>query len=72
MTTYWTNFAKYGHPNGNGVPEWQPFSGANPVLMYFQQTPHPGPVPDAASLHVLDEYFRWRRSPEGQEWARDK
>ena len=26
MGTYWTNFAKYGHPNGEGVPEWPAFT----------------------------------------------
>ncbi len=24
MVTYWTNFAKTGNPNGEGVPEWKP------------------------------------------------
>jgi len=65
MSTYWTNFAKFGNPNGVGVPQWPAFSEANPVLMYFEQTPHTGPVPSAESLNVLDSYFKWRRSPEG-------
>ena len=69
MATYWTNFAKYGNPNGNGVPEWPAFSEANPVAMYFNQTPHTGPIPSARSLEVLDAYFKWRRSPEGDAWA---
>jgi para-nitrobenzyl esterase len=70
MATYWTNFAKYGQPNGNGVTEWPAFSDANPVVMYFSQTPHTGPVPSAAALKVLDEYFKWRRTPEGDAWAK--
>lgn len=70
MGTYWTNFAKYGNPNGNGVPEWTPFSDENPTVMYFRQKPHTGPVPSAESLKVLDAYFKWRRSPEGEEWAK--
>ena len=45
MGTYWTNFAKYGHPNGQSVPEWPAFSNVNPVVMYFGPTPHTGPVP---------------------------
>lgn len=69
MGTYWTNFAKYGDPNGQHLPEWPAFTAANPQLMYFQQSPHPGPVPSEASLKVLDTYFQWRRSPEGEEWA---
>ncbi len=70
MATYWTNFAKYGHPNGNGVPNWPAFSDANPVVMYFNQTAHTGPVPGAGSLKVLDEYFKWRRTSEGEAWAK--
>jgi para-nitrobenzyl esterase len=65
MATYWTNFAKYGHPNSKGVPDWPAFSDANPVVMHFNQTAHQGPVPSASSLKVLDEYFKWRRTPEG-------
>ncbi len=70
IATYWTNFAKYGHPNGNGVPEWPAFSEANPVVMHFKQTAHTGPVPSEASLKVLDAYFKWRRTPEGDAWAK--
>jgi para-nitrobenzyl esterase len=70
MATYWTNFAKYGNPNGIGVPQWPAFSEENPVLMYFSQTPHTGPVPSAESLKILDSYFQWRRSPEGEAWAK--
>ena len=70
MGIYWTNFAKYGDPNGGRVPEWPAFSDANPEVMYFGPTPHVGPVPGAESLEVLDDYFKWRRTPEGEEWAK--
>ncbi|MGA9294719.1 MAG: carboxylesterase family protein [Ignavibacteriaceae bacterium] len=70
MSTYWTNFAKYGDPNGEGIPEWKSFSDKNPVVMYFSQTPHMGSVPSAKSLKVLDAYFKWRRSPEGEAWTK--
>ena len=42
MATYWTNFAKRGDPNGDGLPQWPAFSDGNPVVMYFGQTPHTG------------------------------
>lgn len=61
IATYWTNFAKYGHPNGNGVPNWPAFSDSNKQVMYFSQKPFLGPVPSEASLKVLDEYFNFRR-----------
>ena len=65
MVTYWTNFAKYGDPNGKGVPSWPAFSDQHPDLMYFAGTPHTGPVPNQDGLKILDDYFAWRRSPEG-------
>jgi para-nitrobenzyl esterase len=70
MATYWTNFAKRGDPSGEGIPSWPAFSDTNPVVMYFSQTPHTGPVPSADALAVLDKYFAWRRTPEGDAWAK--
>jgi hypothetical protein len=35
-------------------------------VMYFQNEARPGPVPSARSLEVLDAYFAWRRTPEGE------
>jgi len=70
MATYWTNFAKYGNPNGKDVPEWPAFTLANPEVMYLGPTPHIGSVPSAGSLDVLDAYFEWRRTPEGKAWAK--
>ena len=66
MVTYWTNFAKYGNPNGKGVPEWPAFNDRNQELTYFAGTPHIGPVPNLEGLKALDTYFAWRRSPEGE------
>lgn len=70
MSTYWTNFAKYGHPNSKDVPAWPAFSNASPKVMHFRQTPNVGEVPSIESLKVLDAYFKWRRSPEGDAWAK--
>jgi len=66
MATYWTNFAKYGNPNGKGVPQWPAFSDESPKYMYFAGTPHTGPTPNEAGLKALDAYFAWRRTPEGE------
>ncbi len=70
MATYWTNFAKTGDPNDERVPEWPAFNDQIPGVMVFGQTPHVGPVPSLESLKVLDAYFKWRRSPEGEAWAK--
>ncbi|MFP5206202.1 MAG: carboxylesterase family protein [Acidobacteriota bacterium] len=66
MVAYWTNFAKYGDPNGKGAPQWPAFSDENPELMYFAGTPHVGPVPTPQGLEALNAYFAWRRTPEGE------
>jgi para-nitrobenzyl esterase len=70
VATYWTNFAKRGDPNGQGIPAWPRFTEATPRAMYFHNTASVGPVPDEAALQVLDTYFAWRRTPEGAAWAK--
>jgi para-nitrobenzyl esterase len=72
MATYWTNFAKFGDPNGPGLPVWPAFNNQNPQVMYFSQTPHTGRVPDEESLKVLDSYFTWRRTAEGEAWGKSE
>jgi para-nitrobenzyl esterase len=70
VATYWTNFAKRGDPNGPGVPAWPQFEESDRQLMYFKNEAFPGPVPSADAMEVLDEYFAWRRTPEGAAWAK--
>jgi para-nitrobenzyl esterase len=70
MSTYWTNFTKHGNPNGSGVPSWPEFTNGNRQVMYFHNEAHLGPVPSNQALAVLDEYFAWRRTPEGAAWAK--
>jgi len=70
MATYWTNFAKYGNPNSKGLPEWTAFTNDNHAVMYFNKKQYLGYVPSEESLKVLDGYFKWRRTPEGEAWAK--
>ena len=70
MATYWTNFAKYGDPNGEGLPHWPEFTEDNHVTMVLKgDAPYPSAVPDEDAMWVLNSYFEWRRSPEGAAWA---
>ena len=50
MQQYWTNFAKFGVPNGTGVPVWQ---GFNPIAGNFQSLIPPSPMQetDFATSH---------------------
>lgn len=33
MVEYWTNFAKNGNPDGEGLPEWKPCVNVNEFIM---------------------------------------
>lgn len=72
MMRYWTNFTKNLDPNvGEDVPQWPRLTSDRHSVMYLSgDTPFSGPVPDEKSLEVLDSYFAWRRSPEGEAWAK--
>lgn len=36
LVDYWTNFAKYGNPNGCGCPQWPAFTQERPVTMHIR------------------------------------
>ncbi len=64
MVTYWTNFAKYGDPNGENLPVWPGFTEENPSVMYLKSNPESGPVPNIDKLELMEEYFEYRRASE--------
>lgn len=73
MGRYWTNFAKYLDPNGEGkdsegLPYWPLFTSGEHVSMILTGSgPHSAAVPDEDALEVLDSYFEWRREATGAE-----
>jgi para-nitrobenzyl esterase len=69
MATYWTNFAKTGDPNGEGLPRWPAFTSADQQRMVFKGTPVAQPYSNVQQLKAMDEYFAWRRSEEGRRFG---
>ena len=60
MVDYWTNFAKYGNPNGKGKGIWIPYTAKEPKFMVFDVKG------EKATFNMTDtpEYkgssFKWR------------
>lgn len=71
MGTYWTNFAKFGNPNGNDLPIWPAFTDATPNVIHLNADSQIGTVPSEKSMKVLDAYFKWRFTTEGKAWANE-
>jgi para-nitrobenzyl esterase len=62
MMAYWVNFAKFGNPNGTGLPNWPPFTETAQQVLYFDGTLAVKPVPNAQQLQAVNEYYAWRRA----------
>jgi para-nitrobenzyl esterase len=61
MSSYWTNFATRGDPNGPGLPPWPAFTPAAQNAMHFDAQPSSRPVPNITQIKALDGYYAWRR-----------
>ena len=62
MRSYWTNFARTGDPNGNGLPGWPSFRDAPQMLHIASGRTEAGPIMNEDGLKSLDDYFAWRRT----------
>lgn len=47
MVKSWANFAKSGNPNGEGVPQWNPYTKEEPVNMRFGETSQCEPIEES-------------------------
>ena len=61
MQTYWTNFAKTGDPNGNGLPTWPAF-GQGDALLDFSDSTRPGVLPEPAGTALIEAHWQEYRA----------
>ncbi len=57
MQTYWTNFAKTGDPNGEGVPKWVMRDANNTKLMNFDVNIDMVDDPNEEIYRVIDSFM---------------
>jgi para-nitrobenzyl esterase len=61
IAAYWTNFAKTGNPNGEGLPDWPEFNAKTNPVMYIGQTFEAGMMPDLSAHFLMDTYMNAKR-----------
>jgi para-nitrobenzyl esterase len=62
MNTYWTNFAKTGNPNGNGLPVWPLYDTQKEEILDIELDGKPVSKPDPrkARFNVIEKAFKKR------------
>ena len=62
MSSYWTNFASSGNPNGEGLPYWPAFGGGLADTMHFGASLGVGDAPFTERLAFWDRHFLGKES----------
>ena len=56
INAYWTNFIKYGDPNGEGLAKWEPYTENNRKMMHLKGECHESDVMDSERLWFATDY----------------
>lgn len=54
VSSYWTNFARTGNPNGDGLPDWPQYTRANDTWLNINHDLQVEPVSRAQKLDLLE------------------
>ena len=54
MTSYWTNFAKTGDPNGDGLPRWPSYRLDSDAVLRIEAAPTVARAMERERMHALD------------------
>lgn len=57
MVGYWTNFARSGNPNGQGLPPWPAYTMKDSRVLYLGETTKSDAVPNLQTLTALDDVY---------------
>lgn len=68
MSSYWTNFAKTGDPNGAGLPHWPRYAPEDWQVMHIGPDTHAAPDAESAQYRFLDTFVAGHaKEPEKQQ-----
>jgi para-nitrobenzyl esterase len=62
IAAYWTNFARTGDPNGDGLPDWPEFNVKSEPVMYIGQKFEAGTMPELPVHFLMDTFMNAKRS----------
>lgn len=57
MASYWTNFAKTGNPNGEGLPAWSAFTSTLERALLIGDDVSMGALPNPSDLAAIDHLY---------------